>query len=499
MQQRFVTIWFRFLKTDRFSIRRPELRNLPFVLAAPDHGRMVITEANMVARQQGIQQGMVVADARAILPSIQVIDDPPGLSNQLLTAIAEWCIRFSPIVALDLPDGLIIDATGCAHLWGGERTYLQEIIQRLNTRGYHVRASISDTIGSAWAITRFGKNSTIIPPAKHHQALLTMPPDSLRIDSHVSDRLHKLGLKQVQQFASMPRSALRRRFGMEFLQRLDQALGHADEIITPVHATEMFHEWLPSIEPIVTATGIEIALQELLEKLCARLLKEQKGLRCCILKCYRTDGKIEMIDISTNRASNNTKHLYKLFEHKIATIEPSDGIELFILEAPKIEEAIPVQEELWNGACGLDDTRLSELLDRLESKIGKGHVHRFLPDEHYWPERSIKKSLSLQEKQTTEWRNEHPRPIQLLCTPQLIEVTAPIPDYPPMLFRYKGKIHKIIKADGPERIEQEWWLSQGQHRDYYYVEDEEGCRYWLFRLGHYSDTHYQWFLHGFFA
>ena len=84
--------------------------------------------------------------------------------------------------------------------------------------------------------------------------------------------------------------------------------------------------------------------------------------------------------------------------------------------------------------------------------------------------------------------------------PEPIEVTAPIPDYPPMLFRYKGKLHKIIKADGPERIEQEWWLQEGQHRDYYCVEDEEGCRYWLFRSGHYdAEKTYQWFIHGFFA
>jgi protein ImuB len=144
------------------------------------------------------------------------------------------------------------------------------------------------------------------------------------------------------------------------------------------------------------------------------------------------------------------------------------------------------------------NAQLSELIDRISVKVGANVIHRFLPDEHYWPERSIKQSLSLQEQLTTQWKLDKPRPIQLLPKPEIIEVTAPVPDYPPMLFRYKGKLHKIKKADGPERIEPEWWIQNGQHRDYYAVEDEEGNRYWVFRLGHY-DEDYEWFMHGFFA
>jgi protein ImuB len=159
-----------------------------------------------------------------------------------------------------------------------------------------------------------------------------------------------------------------------------------------------------------------------------------------------------------------------------------------------------IQDQLWQDKGGLADTELAELLDRIEGKIGPGHIQRFVPAEHYWPERSFTLASSIDETIQSSWKLDRPRPLQMLSKPELIEVTAPIPDYPPMLFRYKGKLHKIAKADGPERIEQEWWLQQGQHRDYYAVEDEEGQRYWLFRLGHYDVAKtYQWFLHGFFA
>ncbi|MFI5132163.1 MAG: DNA polymerase Y family protein, partial [Chitinophagales bacterium] len=248
-----------------------------------------------------------------------------------------------------------------------------------------------------------------------------------------------------------------------------------------------------------TATGIEIALQRLLETMCHRLQQEQKGLRRALFKSYCIDGRIETLEIGTNRPTHNVSHIFKLFEIKISSIEPGLGIELFVLDAPTVEDVKHLQEKLWETTGGLDDIGLSELLDRLAGKLGANQIHRYVPDEHYWPERSIRLASSLNEKAITEWKVDRPRPVQLLSKPELIYVTAPIPDYPPMNFRYKGKLHKIIKADGPERIEQEWWIEEGKHRDYYCVEDEEGRRYWLFRSGHYSDKSYQWFIHGFFA
>ena len=500
MPKRFVSIWFRYLRTDWHSRRQPHLRQLPFVLASPDYGRMIITAANPHAQTQGADTGMSVADARAIIPSLEVLDDDPELSAKLLKGIAEWCIRFTPLAGIDLPDGLLLDVSGCAHLWGGELQYLTSISKRLNGFGYDVHIAMANTIGTAWAVARFGKNVSIVESGKQAATIMPLPSAALRIEAETIERLEKLGLRQVSNFINMPRTALRRRFGTSLLLRLDQALGYEEEVIEPVYPIEPYEERLPCLEPIVTATGIEIALQRLLETLCVRLQHEQKGLRLASFKGYRVDGKIEQVDIGTNRPSNKSKHLYKLFEIKTDTIEPALGIELFTLEASKVEEVVPLQEKMWDNTGGLDDNGLSELLDRIEGKIGANKIHRYIPDEHYWPERSFKHAASINEKLLSTWKVNKPRPLQLLSRPIAIEVTAPIPDYPPMLFRYKGKLHKIIKADGPERIEQEWWLQDGQHRDYYVVEDEDGNRYWLFRSGHYDAAKsYQWFIHGFFA
>ncbi|HEY9007458.1 MAG TPA: DNA polymerase Y family protein [Ohtaekwangia sp.] len=499
MDKRYVSIWFRHLSTDWFALRQVQLNYVPFALRAPLHGRMIITATNAVAEKQGIYRGMSLADARAFTPDLEVLDDKPDLINKLLTRLAEWCIRFTPVVAIDPPDGLILDATGCTHLWKGDIPYLNEIIKRLNDRGYDVQAAIADTIGVAWGVARFGGEPFVIPRGMHIEALMNLPPEALRLEAEVIGRLHKLGLHQIRQFIHMPRPSLRRRFGQHFMMRLDMALGQEIESIPSVQPIEPYSERLPCLEPIVTATGIEIALKQLLETLCFRLQQDQKGLRTAIFKGYRIDGKVERIEIGTNRPSHHVNHLFKLFEVKLQSIEPALGIELFVLGAPKVEDYLSEQQKMWEESGGLNDPRLSELIDRLASKTSLKCIHRYIPDEHYWPERSFKPAASLNEKPTTYWCNDKLRPLQVLPQPEPIEVTAPIPDYPPMLFRYKGIVHQIVKADGPERIEQEWWLQQGQHRDYYRVEDEHGHRYWLFRLGHYHDKTYKWFIHGFFA
>ena len=500
MQKRFVSIWFPHLRTDWFVRREPSLKEIPFVLSSCRHGRLIVSAANALAQTQDVSIGMAVADARAILPALHIIDDQPDLTDKLLKGIAGWCIRFTPVVSIDPPGGILLEVTGCTHLWGGEALYLADIVRRIQDFGYHIRAAMGDTIGAAWAVARFGNGPLIVPNGLQHAALLPLPSEALRLEPPVVERLHKLGLRHVSSFISMSRPALRRRFGPNVLQRINQAIGEEEENIQPLHPLVPYQERLQCMEPIVTAKGIEIAIERLLLALCARLQKEQKGLRVATLNCFRLDGKVVAANISTNRPSCNATHLYKLFQLKIDTLEPDLGIELFTLDATKVEDLKSQQEKLWELHEGEDEIALSELLDRITGKMGENLIHRYVPDEHYWPERSFKVAASLHEKASIAWKVERPRPIQLLKRPEPIEVTAPIPDYPPMLFRYKNKLHKIIKADGPERIEQEWWLQQGQHRDYYYVEDEEGKRYWLFRLGHYDVAKtYQWFIHGFFA
>jgi len=423
----------------------------------------------------------------------------PNTEIKLLQRLGLWCIRYTPVVAIDPPDGLILDISGCSHLWGGEQAYLKEIVLKLRAAKYNARAGIADTIGAAWAIAHYGQVSAIVPSGKTSEALLPLPPAALRLETTITDKLRKLGFQQIKSFIHIPRSALRRRFGEALLLRLGQALGTENEYIKAIVPPIPYTARLPCIEAIRTEKGIEIAIKTLLETLCARVQAEGKGIRQAILKCFRVDGKMVQVSIRTTRASYSVAHLCQLFKLQINRIEPALGIELFLLEAPTVEAIDPVQEKLWAGSKGLQDTTLSELLDRIGGKIGSERISRYLPAEHYWPERSIIPAMSFNDIPETNWRTDRPRPIRLLNPPEPIQVMALLPDYPPKVFVHKGKRYEVEKADGPERIEREWWLDKGEHRDYYAVEDQRGQRFWVFRSGHYHRKNADWYLHGYFA
>lgn len=497
--KRYLSIWFPYLIPDRLVKQKPELQKKAFVTVLSERGRQVIQSSNIQATVKGIKPGMILADARAIFPDLPAIDHQPALPAKLLNALGEWCLRFTPIVMVDLPDGLMLDISGCPHLWGGELHYSNDITARLNRAGYHVNTAIADTMGAAWAVSRYGKHESIIPAYQQKQALLALPAEALRIDILTASRLYKLGLNSIGSFVDMPSATLRRRFGKDLVQRIELALGLALETLNPISPALIFQERLSCLDPVRTAKAIKIALQQLLEKLCKHLLQEGKGLRKAVLKCYRVDDEIQSIEIGTNKATRNISHIFRLMEQKITNIDPGLGIELFVLEAPVTEPLKVEQEYLWTDISNEHSESLIQLIDRISVRIGNQAIKKYLPAEHHWPERSYVPAKSITEQPIISWPQGLRRPVYVLPKPEPIQVSVPIPDYPPMLFVYKGKVHNIKKADGPERIEREWFIEKGLQRDYYIVEDQTGARYWLFRSGHY-DTHIpEWFIHGFFA
>ncbi len=497
MKKRFVSIWFRWLKTDWHTRRQPILAGKPLVAHTMQHGRMVITAVNKFAAAQGLHKDMVLADAKALAPDVHTVEDQDNFYENLLQKFAEWFIRYSPIVAVQVPDCIIINASGCAHLWGGEEKYLEHIVERMQEMQYSVQVGMAGTIGAAWAMSHYS-NEKIIQNGGEKNALLFLPPASLRIDADIVEKLNKLGLTTNESFLNMPTAVLRRRFGNEFITRIQQALGYVEEHITSVVLPIIYNERLQCAEPIITRAGIEIALHKLLEPLCIHLKSEQKGLRQCIFTIYKTDGKQQQISIGTNRPTAHADYIFHLLELKIETLWPSPGIELFTLEAPITEEHTAAQEEIWDKDSLISNDNLTSFIDKISNKIGEHKVNRFLPAESYWPENSFTRTNNITATTAIQWPVGKIRPLRILLHPEMIMVTAPVPDYPPMLFRHKNKIHKIVKADGPERIEQEWWIQEGLHRDYYYVEDEQGCRYWLFRSGHYGEeAEVKWYLHGY--
>lgn len=501
MAKRYTAIWLPHLMVDSLQLRKKELQGEAVVLIATEKGRTIIKDLSVAASRVGLQKGMVLADARALVPNLHVFTYDAQKANSLLLAIAKRCFRFSPTVALNNPNGIILDSSGCTHLWGGEAAYIATIQHLFEKGGYHIRLAIADTIGAAWALSRYAAaTSTLVPQGKQKEFIQNLPPAALRLELSILQRMHHLGFKYIGQFIDMPSRMLERRFGKPLLQRLQQALVDGKEPLEAIVIPQPYCVQLPALEPIRTAKGIEIALTQLLEQLCERLIKEGKGLRLLHFKGKRLDGKWEEIQIGTTEASRDKLHLHKLFIPKLSSIRPGMGIELFELEASLIAPVAQVQDTLWDVQQQQQQLALAQLLDTIANKMGKHKLKRFMPEESYWPENAVSQHEPLASiKMPTKWPTRLIRPIHLLPKPEPITVMVPLPDYPPLHFTYKQRIHKVMKADGPERIAQEWWRASSPPRDYYSVEDQYGARFWIFRLGLYGESEPQWFMHGFFA
>ena len=497
-ERRFVSIWFRHLVPDWLTRRDADLAGLPFVIAGAVCGRMIVTAANPVAEAAGIGAGMVLADARALMPSIEVFDNKPDFAARLLDTLAQWTLWFTPHARVDLPDGLLLDVTGCAHLRQGERPFLRDIVMGLRGHGYDARAAMASTVGAAWAVARYGLELPIVPAGAQEKALHGLPVAALRIAPEDAARLKRLGFKTIGQLYGLPRAALTRRFGRNLVLRLDQALGSLPELIVPRVPVEPYSESLHCPDGIATAEGIASALQTLLNRICAQLDADAKGARHLVFTGIRLDGKVERIEVGTGLPSRNPTHLYKLFADKLDRIEPALGIEVFTLHASHID-VITAEQQSMPTAAARDGSAMPELIDRIANRAGQDAVERFVPAERHWPEYSLGRAQGLAAP-VASWTTGKPRPLCLLPHPEPIEVTAPVPDDPPVMFRRQNRqAYRIRCADGPERIEREWWLQDGQPRDYYRVEDMDGHRYWVFRSGHYSaEQPARWFLHGYF-
>jgi len=492
MPERFVSIWFRYLLTDWKTVKDRSLRETQLAFTQPDHGRMLICAQNSHAEKCGVRPGMTVADAKIVAPGLLLFEDKPGHNLRLLKNLAEWFLRYTPSVMIDPPDGLLLNVTGCTHLKGGEAEYLNDIVSRLKSLGYTVRPGIADTIGCAWAVAHCADEGFIVGEGAQRNALMPLPPAALRLNNEILIKLNQLGFYLISDFIHMPRSVIRRRFGNDLVLRLYQALGQEPEFLIPLAEPVPYSERYPMLEPIRTREAIEVAVHELIDRLCKRLYGEGLGLRSAVLTYLRVDGKSGQLTIGTNHPSQRTDHLFKLFSQHFDQVAPGLGIELFILDATKTEAAINKQSLLWSGRPDSKSELVAELLDNIAARVGASNIHRYLPDEHYMPEGVAKNTRDLAAVPESAWREDKPRPLQLLDPPEPIEAMALTPDYPPKQFMYRKNRHIIASADGPERIECEWWEREEGYRDYFIVEDEEGSRYWIF-----CNAAGYWYLHGY--
>lgn len=494
MTGRFLALHLPSLATDRLRRAAPDLPpTRPLATWAGLRGRRLLVAVDAAAAAAGLRPDQALADAQAIAPDLALRPADPQGDAQALRALALWARRYTPLTAVDPPDGLLLDVTGCAHLLDGEAALLRDALARLGRAGLAARGAIAGALATAAALARArGDNPVVVGGIEAAVAGPLPLGPALRLPPPLLDELLGLGLRRVHDLLDLPRAPLARRFGQDLLDRLDAVAGRRRVVLQPVAPAVDLTVVQELLEPIITRAGIDATLDRLLDRLCHGLRQAELGARRVALLAWRVDGAVQEVAVGTGQPVREPPHLRRLFAEGLGRLEPGLGFERMALEA-RATDAMPAGVQV---GLGLGDRRdeamaardLAQLLDRLGQRL---QVRRVAPVASHWPERSVAALAphGASPAAPPGWA-ARPWPVLLLRQPQPVEVLAPA------ALRWQGRAHAIQRIEGPQRLEPEWWHAgpDAQRRDYYRVELASGVRLWICRSGPPGAP--RWLLHG---
>lgn len=495
--KRYISIW---LPNWPIECRLDGIVDMPFIQTIHSQNKVIVMALNGFAEQAGLQPGMSLATARAICAGLIVEDYEPAHNQHCLEKLADWAERFTPYVSCDGPDGLILDVTGCPHLFGGEEAMLKTIATKLSQLGHQHRLALTNTPAASWAASHFGAKPLTTQNARLKQLVEGLPVESLRLTPLIISDLHRMGLRLIKDVLPIARASLASRYGMELATRLDQLLGHMAEPITPRPYRTPYSVRLNFPDAIGLRGDIDAGLDRLIKALCEKLNAKAMGARRLLLICELVDKTSQQILIGTSEATVKPAHITRLFQEKLDQIAPGFGIDAMRLMAPRVEslkrdQLAMVAQQSQNGR---DEAKLNLLIDCLRNRLGRNAVGRIRPKNSHLPDQIQGWNTPIGHP----WPTTPPRPALLLNRPAPLDfITPSVTGKAPKTLRYKGKSNQISKAWGPERISPDWWRKDSNWtngaRDYYRVEVSSGEQLWIYRES--QSRNKRWFLHGHFA
>jgi protein ImuB len=462
-----------------------------------------VSAADAAARAAGVRVGMPAAKAQALFQGLMLIDADPVADGLALERLSIWALtQYSPIVAMDAPDGIVMDTEGADHLRGGELPLLTGIVNLFHAKGLTARVAVADTWGAAHACARATKREVIIVPrGQVVKAVERLPLSLLRLPEKILGDLRVLGFKNVGDLSATPRAPLALRFGPEIGRRLDQMFGRTPDPIDPIRTPDHIEVSRSFAEPIGAAETINKYVGRLVVELCEVLERRGLGVRRTDLLIHTVDNAVQSIRAGTAKPARDVTWLTKLFKDRTEKIEPGFGIEKLSLVA--VMSQVLEESQRSTSLIEEEDEDITPLIDVFGNRGQR--VYRLAPVASDVPERSVRRIPATAEDVAFTWTARWRRPVRLLARPELADVIALMPDHPPVSVTWRGKRRKVKNADGPERIFGEWWDRSSEWvavRDYFVVEDETGERLWVFRSGDGVDAEtgsHKWFVHGIFA
>ncbi|MDJ0994715.1 MAG: DNA polymerase Y family protein [Dinoroseobacter sp.] len=545
--RRIMSLWFPRLGAERCLRMAGGPVLSPFATVQETGNQRLLGAVSAEASAAGLHPGQPLRDARAMCPSLQTSPADPEGEAAFLRLLRRWAGKFSPWVSEEAPDGLIVDLTGCAHLFGGEPSLVARVEADCASLGLTVRIGLADTVGAAWAIARYtGQHARparsgdeidqearatrsragrrhwtkggaapvapvaaqqgvqIAPAGQTRRGIAALPVAALRLDADTCAALGRVGLRRIEDLWGMPRAALARRFGLSVTKRLDQALGVAPEPVSPARPPNVFALRISFPDPIGLPEDIEAGLDRLLPRLAEKLRDSGRGARRLRWELLRADQTRQVFEVGLARPSDDPMRMRPLLLQKLAQVEPGYGIDILRLEAVQTEPLAPQTHKGHMEAADQvasrlkGNTALDDLVGTLGARVGLEAITRWHPADTHIPEKTATVlAAAWSDPHEGMWPHGQSRRPLTLCSPEPVQA----PDGPmlPARFRWRGMDHDLKVASGPERIAPEWWLDdpiwRSGVRDYWRVETRTGLRLWLY-YAHGGLRSSGWFCHG---
>lgn len=501
-------------------MRLPVDRLSRMACASPDEPPLVVIDrvrnalrlhaVDARAEALGLAPGLTLADAQARVPELRTALAQPDHDRALLDAVADDFDRFTPCLAFDEPDGLMLDVTGCAHLFGGEAGLAAAVEARLAAWRLEARLALASTPQAARAWSRFGPGGRL-DPGQTREAARTLPIEALEASEGDLRALSRAGLKRLGDLDDRPSAALAARFGEDMTRRLRQTLGLEDPRITPRRAPPPLIVERVFAEPIGDMASVMAALEALAARLSGMLEERGEGARVYEATLFRTDRQTRRVGIETAAPGRDPRLVMRLMGERMEAladpVDPGFGFDQLRMVAGRTQAMTAVQDGLEARAPGTE--AVDGLVDRLTARFGRRRVVRFALGDTHDPIRVSRLTPAIagaaeapppDEPEGREPGEPPRRPLQLFDPPQPMVAISVAPDGPPIRFQWRRRSHTVARAEGPERISSEWWVKDQPPRDYYRVEDAGGRRFWIYRDAPFGgEVEPRWFVHGLFA
>ncbi len=472
--------------------------------------RHFVLDATDAARAQGIACGMKRAAAQALVPALPLLERDPDAERRTLESVAAWMQQFTPSVSLqsDLafeafddapsPCGLLAEVAPSLRYFGGFRALFERVHEGLRSLGYRVRIGAAPTASAAWLLARH-RDASFASQARLEQRIGALPAHLLARTRAQRELLDSIDVRQVRDLVALPRAAIARRLGGALLDELDRALGRLPEPRQWFESPAEFDLRLELLAHIEHAEALVFAARRLLAPMTGWLAARHGAIRAFVLHVEHDEHDDTRVEIRLADPARDPERLLALLREKLSVTRLPQAAHALRLRCEDIV-ALPGDSGELFPTPGTAPENLRRLVERLQARLGPGHVQRLRLAADHRPEAAYRIETI-----------DGPELAARRTPPSLPDARLPVASLPRPLWLLDRPIplaernnrpwwHSPLRLlAGPERIEGGWWDESLIQRDYFIAEDDAHALYWIYRERSGTDGRRGWFVQGRFG